>query len=687
MSRKPSLKTYRWIMSVIGSRWWMIAYGCVMSAIGSITGIAYALLMKHAVDAVTAKDAAGFWKYTGIFAAVVVFQIVLDIIDNYVNAYAGQTFTNSFQVKVFEGMLRGDYATISRLHTGELVNRLTSDVSVVLSGVMSLLPSLISMVIQIVGVIVVMYYIAPQLTWIFVIAGILMVLLSLPMRGILKRMHKQVQAAGGVVRSYIQESLESILVIKVFGAESRIVSGAWKRMNALKKVVIKRANFSIFVGTGLTLAMQLGQFIGFAWCGYGILAGTMTYGTLTALMSLIGQIQSPIVSIGGIFPQLATISASAERLMELLPEYQDHYTLALPATSAASDELLESVAVAENTSESANGSASEVESVAAQETREFTGEMESAGAATGITPEMIPAAESAEAAASSVGADGIRRAVDHSARSTSPAHREDLAVLHDPDAFYRNMKSIDFRDVTFSYGRSTVLDDFSISIHKGEFIGIVGESGIGKSTMMKLLVHAYRAQSGTVKAHMTDEAPISPIDVIDFPQGLFAYVPQGNFLLSGTVREVVSFNEEPDIIDDDAIKQACHVACADEFIEQLPERYDTMLGERGAGLSEGQMQRVAIARALYSGAPILLLDESTSALDVQTERELLQSIRALSDETVIIVTHRPEVLRICDTVIRMEAGGHAYIIDASEVELDGDQTLTGQNEPAATPRQ
>jgi len=128
---------------------------------------------------------------------------------------------------------------------------------------------------------------------------------------------------------------------------------------------------------------------------------------------------------------------------------------------------------------------------------------------------------------------------------------------------------------------------------------------------------------------------------------LFAYVPQGNFLMNGTIREVITFGNEDNTASSVTIEDAIRLACG-EFVFELPEGLETMLGEKGAGLSEGQMQRIAIARALYANTPVLILDEATSALDSETESRLLHHLRQLTDKTVLIVTHRQEVLNICN---------------------------------------
>jgi ATP-binding cassette subfamily B protein len=121
--------------------------------------------------------------------------------------------------------------------------------------------------------------------------------------------------------------------------------------------------------------------------------------------------------------------------------------------------------------------------------------------------------------------------------------------------------------------------------------------------------------------------------------------------MSGSIRDVVTFGDPEKRVQDDRIFRALQIACADQFISELPEGLDTLLGERGAGLSEGQMQRIAIARAIFSERPILLLDEATSALDEQTEAKLLDNLRSMTDKTVIIVTHRPAALDITDKII------------------------------------
>jgi ATP-binding cassette subfamily B protein len=136
-------------------------------------------------------------------------------------------------------------------------------------------------------------------------------------------------------------------------------------------------------------------------------------------------------------------------------------------------------------------------------------------------------------------------------------------------------------------------------------------------------------------------------------RSLFAYVPQGNQLLSGSIREIIAFGDRKAMRDEEGLLSALRIACADEFVLALDKGLDTLLGEGGAGLSEGQMQRIAIARAVFSDRPILLLDEATSSLDAASEQRVLQNLRAMTDKTVVIVTHRPAALKYCDKQIEL----------------------------------
>ena len=194
-----------------------------------------------------------------------------------------------------------------------------------------------------------------------------------------------------------------------------------------------------------------------------------------------------------------------------------------------------------------------------------------------------------------------------------------------------------------------VLEKLSLRIRKGEYVAFTGHSGSGKSTVLKLLMSIYPLDSGS--RYLASREGRQELDASW--RGLFAYVPQGNHLVSGSIREVVAFGDEEAMRREDELWRALRIACAEDFVAALDKGLDSPLGEGGSGLSEGQMQRVAIARAIFSGRPILLLDEATSSLDAETEKRLLENLRAMTDQTVVIVTHRPAALAICDKRIEL----------------------------------
>ena len=290
-------------------------------------------------------------------------------------------------------------------------------------------------------------------------------------------------------------------------------------------------------------------FLALVWCSYLLLQGQMTFGSLTAVIQLVNQIQSPFVNLSGVLPKYVAMTASAERLMEL---------------------------------------------------EEIQGE--------------------------------------------APPIQEK------PKSLYRRMDAIRAEHLSFSYDRDQILQDAGFSLPKGAFAVITGPSGIGKSTLLKLLLGIFRSSGSSL--YMDCQGQKVPLD--RSTRRLFAYVPQGNLLLSGSLRENLTI-VNPNATEQQ-LQQAIYVSTMDEFLPQLPEGLDTVLGESGAGLSEGQAQRLAIARAVLGGAPILLLDECTSALDEATEEKVLQRLKSLPGRTCIAVTHRPAARNLCDWQLEVSGG-------------------------------
>jgi ABC-type bacteriocin/lantibiotic exporter with double-glycine peptidase domain len=205
-------------------------------------------------------------------------------------------------------------------------------------------------------------------------------------------------------------------------------------------------------------------------------------------------------------------------------------------------------------------------------------------------------------------------------------------------------------NLEFAYVKGeTVLHDVDVDVKPGEVVSLVGPSGEGKTTLIRLALGLLTPDKG--RAYLVTGRQES-LDLSVETREFFSYVPQGNTLFSGTIRENMEMGNPQ--ADEAQIIQALEQACIWSFVKGLPQGLDTMIGERGVGVSEGQAQRLAIARALLRGAPILLLDEATSALDIYTEKEVLDNIFGSGlCKTCVLTTHRPSVFTVCDKIYRV----------------------------------
>lgn len=549
--------TLRWIGAVVHGKKKYVIGLLLVNAILGISSTGYALFLSGLVDSAIAGYSQRFVTYAVCLLVLMAFQFTLRLVGYFLEEYSRATIENAVKKRVFQRLLTRDYASVTATHSGEWLNRMTSDAVVVAEGVTTILPGLAGTLTRMCCAVTLLIVITPVFGVAFVGAGSLVVLMTWGLRKIMKKLHHGVQESDGKLRVHLSERLGSMMILRAFGKEPEALNQAQELMDAHKAARMKRNRISSLFHNGFSLAMSAVYVGGAIYCGAGILAGALSYGTFTAVMQLVSQTNGPIANISGYFPKYATMLASAERLM------------------------------------------------APESYRE---------------PSEGPAVEN-------------------------------IAGYYQ-DGF----EGLQMRKACFSYleagesqkaGSPTVLKNLDLDIRKGEYVAFCGPSGCGKSTVLKLLMCMYELDSGS--RSVVGRAGQMPLTISW--RELFAYVPQGNQLMSGTIRQVVTFSEPMDMADEARIWQALKIACADGFVKELAEGLDTPLGERGAGLSEGQMQRIAIARAIFSQRPILLLDEATSALDESTETTLLDNLRAMTDKTVIIVTHRPKALDITDKII------------------------------------
>ena len=545
---KNDTNVIKWMFTVCKKQFPMMILLVVLNAIYGISSVFFAKFSKSIIDGATqAKDFNIVIKFALCMLFLVAFQMILNITKNSLSERCSARLEMILKKYILDLVIKKDYQCVTSYHTGDLQNRMFNDVTLVANGFTTIIPESAYFGAKLLSSLIYLIVIDKIFALIFVIGGFTIFFITRILRKTLKKLHKKVQETEGKTRSFIQEILTNLLVIKAFAVDEKVNETTDELQNDNFKARMTKRNFSICANVGLGSIFSIGTVFAIAFGAYGILFKAMTYGTVTAIIQLVNQVQSP----SGIMPKYYNTIASAERLMEL-------------------DDL--------------------------------------------------------------------------------PDEEEINKNEIDKDAVYRALKSIEFENITFSFDRNFILDNTSLSINKGDFVAIMGISGIGKSTLLKLLLGVFNVNSGSIYLN-TDN---SKIFIDKNTRKLFSYVPQGNMLISGTIKDNITFIN-PSATDDE-IAKAIEISCAKQFIDELPLGIETVIGEKGMGLSEGQIQRLAIARSLLANSPVLLLDEATSALDEQTEKQFLTNLKTLDNITCLIVSHKKAALDICNKSIKIKNG-------------------------------
>lgn len=536
-----------------GTRWlWNASQGYRVPILASIlagtTRIGISLTFvwqcKHLIDIATHQAdgniAIGLASMTGC----IVLQLLLSSLVNRLYAHTEISLRNRLRQNLFEHILKSHWSGRETFHSGDMLNRMEEDVRTVTDLLAGSIPSAGITLFQLAGAALFLFCLDHRMAVVILLIMPLALLFSKLYMKRMRHLTREIRATDSRLQSHLQENLQHRTLISTLEYTSMAADMISTLQSGLKRLVMRRNSFSIFSGLMVQAGFALGYLTAFAWGIYGLDTGTVTFGTLTAFLQLVAQVQRPVVELARQIPAFISALTSVERIDELT---------SLPLEEQGEPLILK-------------------------------------------------------------GKVGIR-----------------------------------LENVTFAYpdGKRKVIEHFTHDFEPGSLTAVLGETGSGKSTMVRLMLALLRPDGGNITLYDERQSlPASPLT-----RRNFVYVPQGNTLVSGTLRDNLLLGN-PEATDAQMWK-ALHMAAAD-FVHELPQGLGTPCGEMGTGLSEGQAQRIAIARGLLRPGNIVLLDEPTSSLDSDTEQTLLERLsHTIQGKTLIIITHQMQTARLCDKIKKM----------------------------------
>lgn len=520
----------------------------LINVFGALMGVSTAIASKHAVDYAVAGQLNMAGLAGAIFAGLIVVNMLMKITESLLSVRISESFSNAMRQRFFKHLLETEWLPLSKYHSGDLLTRLTSDVNNITNCIVTVIPGIVALGVQLVASFLTLMYFEPKLAILAFLLGPFTIIFSRIWGRKLKYLHVKVQESESSYRSYIGESFQNFIMIKSFRLEENS-KGALQGLHENRmKWILQRNRVTLVASNIMAGGYWVGYFLAFGWGAVRLSQQAISFGTMTAFLQLVQQVQAPFMGLTRTFPQIIAMVASAGRLIELETMSTEKKARQVP---------------------------------------------------------------------------------------------------------YCEKVGVSFREVSYYYpDGKPILNKVTTEIMPGQLVALVGSSGEGKTTLLRLLLALLRPSEGRV--YFTDsiggryEASAATRDWV-------TYVPQGNTLFSGTIANNLRSGKTD--ATEAEMEIAARAACAWNFIEELPERLNTIIGERGHGLSEGQAQRIAIARAFLKKAPLMILDEATSALDTETEMNVLSAIKDLGYNcTCLVITHRRTALRICSRVLRIKEG-------------------------------
>ena len=519
---------------------------CLTGILRICAQLGFVWILKRLVDIATGRSDSSLYLSIGLMVVILLCQLSFSALTYRQREIIRVKLGNHLRSVLFSSVMRSQWMGREKLHTGDTMDRLEEDVRVVSQLYCDQLPAIVMVGFQLLAASAFLYVLQPALLLILLFIMPVALVMSKLFFKITRRITGQIRQNDSEVQSHVQEHLQNRTLVLTMGQTELIENQLDTLQGEGLNLNLKRLSFNVRSRFFVQLGFMTGYSVAFIWGILGLMAGTVTYGMLTAFLQLVNQIQRPIVDLSQYLPHLIQSYTSIERLKELA---------------------------------------------------------------------VLPQEEQAE---------------EH--RLSGPV-------------------GIRIENLTYSYpdAENATLQQLSYDFEPCTSTAIVGETGAGKSTLMRLMLALLKPDAGSITLY--DKEVSLPASVST--RCNFMYVPQGNSLISGTVRENLLLGN-PEATDEE-MTQALHLAAAD-FILERPEGLDTPCSEKGAGLSEGQAQRIAIARALLQPGNILVLDEASSALDEETERQILHNLSqqsTLDRKTIIWITHHAQVSQYMERCLQL----------------------------------
>ena len=499
--------------------------------------------VKNAIDVAAGTTDGNIYVAVAIFGILILASFALSISAIWVRNILGIKAQNQMQCQLLDRMLRAEWHGKESRHSGDVLNRLETDVNVVVDFLAETIPNTLSVLALFIGAFWYLFSMDAMLAIVTIAIIPLFILLSKLYVRQMRNLTRTVRNSDSKVQSVLQETIQNRMLIKTLESGDAMVGKLAGTQQELRQNVVRKTTFSVFSNLILNVGFAAGYLVAFLWAAIRLSQHTLTFGGMTAFLQLVNKIQGPARNLTKLVPAFVSVLTAAERLMELEEDPMEEQGDSIPMEAPC----------------------------------------------------------------------GIR-----------------------------------FDNVSYAYDNEEQLtiNNLSFDFKPGSCTALLGETGAGKTTIVRMILALLKPKSGAITIYNNKvEEQLSPLLRCNL-----VYVPQGNTLMSGTIRDNLLLGK-PDATEEE-MKEALKKSCA-EFVMQLPDGIDTICTEKGGGLSEGQAQRIAIARALLRNRPIMIFDESTSALDPETERQLLANILSKKDKTIIFVTHRPAVVEYCDQTLKI----------------------------------